>query len=134
MLVTWRTGGGERALLAHPRRFPVARIFPTLAGFVASGESLEEAVAREVLEEVGLRVGGVRDHSSQRWPFPFSIMLGFVAETDCDTLVLDDEEIAEARWFSRAQLRDPDRVGIRLLRPDRIAREVVLDWVAEGTG
>ncbi len=134
MLVTCRMGGEERALLAHNRRFPVARMFSTLAGFVEPGESLEEAVVREVLEEVGLRVRAVRYHSSQPWPFPSSIMLGFRAEAHDPTLALDADEIAEARWFSREELRQPERVRIRLPRPDSIARRLILDWVAETTG
>ncbi|WP_114377691.1 NAD(+) diphosphatase [Elioraea thermophila] len=131
MLVTCRVEGEERALLAHNRRFPVARMFSTLAGFVEPGESLEEAVAREVREEAGVRVGAVRYHSSQPWPFPSSIMLGFVAEAADPTLMLDAEEIAEARWFSRDDLREPERVGIRLPRPDSIARRLILDWVEQ---
>lgn len=131
MLVTCRVEGEERALLAHNRRFPVARMFSTLAGFVEPGESLEEAVAREVREEAGVRVGAVRYHSSQPWPFPSSIMVGFVAETADPTLMLDAEEIAEARWFSRDDLREPERVGIRLPRPDSIARRLILDWLEQ---
>lgn len=134
MLVTCRVAGEERALLAQNRRFLVARMFSTLAGFVEPGESLEEAVAREVREEAGVGVRSVRYHSSQPWPFPSSIMLGFVAETDDPTLLLDADEIAEARWFSRADLRDPDRIGIRLPRPDSIARRLILDWVGEASG
>jgi len=129
MLVTCRVDGEARALLAHNRRFPIARMFSTLAGFVEPGESLEDAVAREVREEAGVRVRSMRYHSSQPWPFPSSIMLGFVAETDDPRLALDAEEIAEARWFSRAELRNPERVGIRLPRPDSIARRLILDWV-----
>ncbi len=75
MLVT----RGDRALLGHSQRFPRATMYSTLAGFVEPGESLEEAVAREVLEETGVRVGDVHYHSSQPWPFPASIMLGFYA-------------------------------------------------------
>ena len=75
MLVTH----GDRALLGHAKRFP-GNMYSTLAGFVEPGESLEEAVAREVFEETGVRVARVAYHSSQPWPFPGSIMLGFYAE------------------------------------------------------
>ncbi|MFQ3623446.1 MAG: NAD(+) diphosphatase [Acetobacteraceae bacterium] len=132
MLVTCRSGGEERCLLAHSRRFPIARMYSTLAGFVEPGESLEEAVAREVREEAGLRVRDVRYHSSQPWPFPSSIMLGFTAETDDAALTLDDEEIADARWFTRGELRDPEGCGIRLPRVDSIARRLILDWLEDG--
>ncbi len=132
MLVTCRVGGEERCLLAHNRRFPIARMYSTLAGFVEPGESLEEAVAREVREEAGVTVRDVRYHSSQPWPFPSSIMLGFRAETDDPALTLDEEEIAEARWFTRSELRDPEACGIRLPRVDSIARRLIADWLEEG--
>ena len=126
MLVT----DGERALLGHSQRFPNATMYSTLAGFVEPGESLEEAVAREVLEEAGIRVGRVRYHSSQPWPFPSSIMLGFYAEALSHAITIDPEELSDARWFTRAELRDHAARGFTLPRADSIARRLIEDWIA----
>jgi NAD+ diphosphatase len=79
--------------------------FSTLAGFVEPGESLEHAVRREVQEEVGVTVGDVEYVASQPWPFPSSLMLGFNAQAVSSDIVVDGEEIHEARWFSRDELR-----------------------------
>jgi NAD+ diphosphatase len=133
MLVTTRAGGEERGLLAHSHRFPLVRMYSTLAGFVEPGESLEEAVAREVFEEVGVRVRDVRYHSSQPWPFPSSIMLGFYAEADDPTLTVDAEELKDARWFTRAEMRDFEAHGLRLPRVDSIARRLIEDWLEAGS-
>jgi NAD+ diphosphatase len=127
MLVT----RGDRALLGHARRFP-GNMYSTLAGFVEPGESLEEAVAREVFEEAGVRVESVEYHSSQPWPFPASIMLGFYATALDETIVLDRDEIEDARWFTRAEIRDPDAHGFAVPRGDSIARRLIEDWVAAG--
>jgi NAD+ diphosphatase len=104
-------------------------MYSTLAGFVEPGETLEEAVAREVFEEAGVRVRDVTYHSSQPWPFPSSIMLGFYAVADDPTLVVDGEELQDARWFTRAELRDIDALGLRLPRVDSIARRLIEDWI-----
>ncbi len=125
MLVT----RGDRALLGHARRFP-GPMYSTLAGFVEPGESLEEAVAREVFEEVGVRVEQVEYHSSQPWPFPASIMLGFYATALDETIVLDRDEIEDARWFSRAEIRTPDAHGFTIPRGDSIARRLIEDWLS----
>ena len=127
MLVT----RGGRALLGHARRFP-GHMYSTLAGFVEPGESLEEAVAREVFEESGIRVDGVTYHSSQPWPFPGSIMLGFYAEALTEEIVLDRNELEDARWFTRAEIRDAASHGFSVPRGDSIARRLIEDWVAEG--
>jgi NAD+ diphosphatase len=125
MLVT----DGDRALLGHSQRFPNSTMYSTLAGFVEPGESLEEAVAREVFEESGIRTGRVFYHSSQPWPFPASIMLGFHAEALSHEITIDPEELMDARWFTRAELRDPTTVGISLPRADSIARRLIEDWI-----
>jgi NAD+ diphosphatase len=122
---------GEHCLLGHSQRFPRARMYSTLAGFVEPGETLEEAVAREVLEETSVRVGGVAYHSSQPWPFPSSIMLGFHAEALSEAITIDPGELQDARWFSRAELAEPERGGFSLPRADSIARRLIEDWLAQ---
>ena len=96
---------GERALLGRNRRRPGAR-FSCLAGFVEPGETLEEAVRREVREESGIRCGRVRYLATQPWPFPSSLMIGFLAEALTEEITVDPEELAEARWFSRDEIRE----------------------------
>jgi NAD+ diphosphatase len=116
MLVTH----GERCLISHEPRFKTYddRMFSTLAGFLEPGEDIEHAVRREVKEEVGLEVSAVHYQESQPWPFPHSLMLGCRAEATSDTLTLDPNEIAEARWVDRAELRvifehkHPDRIVV----------------------
>jgi NAD+ diphosphatase len=121
---------GDRALLGHNHRFPLVRMYSTLAGFVEPGESFEEAVAREVFEEAGVRVGRVTYHSSQPWPFPSSIMIGFHAEALSEAITIDETELKDAQWFTKAQLRDPASLGIQLPRVDSIARRLIEDWLA----
>jgi NAD+ diphosphatase len=124
---------GDRCLLARSKRFPAIPMHSTLAGFVEPGESLEDAVAREVKEEVGVDVVDVQYHSSQPWPFPGSIMLGFHARALNTEITLDDDEITSAGWFDRAFLRapqDPDK--FRMPRADSIARRLIEDWIAGG--
>jgi NAD+ diphosphatase len=116
-------------LLGHSTRFPTTTMYSTLAGFVEPGESLEEAVRREVMEETGVRVGRAWYHSSQPWPFPASIMLGFHAEGLSDEITIDPAELRDARWFTRAELRDHERLGFSLPRPDSIARRLIEDWL-----
>ncbi len=104
-----------------------------LAGFVEPGESLEDTVRREVHEEVGLPIGAVRYFGSQPWPFPSSLMVGFVAIATDDRLNLNREEIDSAAWFTREQLiNSPEDETFKLSRKDSISRALVNDWIAQG--
>jgi len=94
---------GERALLGRQANWPLGR-YSTIAGFVEPGESLEDAVAREVLEETGIEVDQIEYHSSQPWPFPSSLMLGFTAHALTTVVRLNDDELEDARWFERADI------------------------------
>lgn len=100
----------DRALLGRQVHWPEGR-FSTLAGFVEPGESIEAAVAREVFEEAGVTVGTVQYVASQPWPFPSSLMLGFMAQATSSEITVDGEEISEARWFSRDDLRTAIEAG-----------------------
>ena len=123
---------GDRALLGHSTRFPKSTMYSTLAGFVEPGETLEEAVRREVLEESNIQVGAVHYHSSQPWPFPGNIMLGFYAEGLTEEITIDTEELKDARWFSKQEMRDRKQLGFDLPRVDSIARRLIEDWLAHG--
>jgi len=116
---------GDRCLLGRQANWPEGR-YSTIAGFVEPGESLEDAVRREVYEETNVRVGEVDYHSSQPWPFPSSLMLGFSAEALSTRIVLNDGELEEARWFTRDELRSGE-IGL----PFRIsiARRLVDHWI-----
>jgi NAD+ diphosphatase len=108
-------------------------MYSTLAGFLEPGESLEDCVVREVFEEAGVRVTDVQYHSSQPWPFPSSLMLGFYARTDDTELRIDPEELEDARWFERSWLKAvKDSDEFRLPRAVSIARRLVDDWLAAG--
>jgi NAD+ diphosphatase len=95
---------GERCLLGRGRRRVGSR-FSCLAGFMEPGETLEEAVRREVLEESGIRVGRVRYLASQPWPFPSTLMIGCLGEAQSEEITIDPEEMAEVRWFEREEVR-----------------------------
>ena len=123
---------GDRALLGHSTRFPRATMYSTLAGFVEPGETLEEAVRREVLEESAIQVGAVHYHSSQPWPFPGNIMLGFYAEALTEEITIDPTELKDARWFTRDEMRNCEQHGFALPRVDSIARRLIEDWLAVG--
>ncbi|MQX34909.1 NAD(+) diphosphatase [Roseospira navarrensis] len=136
MLVHHGRGPDARCLLARGARLP-PRMVSTLAGFVEPGESLEEAVRREVHEETGLRVGRLAYGASQPWPFPASIMLGFHCEAETTDIVLDPRELEHAAWHTRAEVaafgemgRDAPESGWLLPRTDSIARRLILGWLA----
>ena len=112
----------RRILLAHANRFP-SHFYSVLAGFVEPGETFEECVAREVEEEVGIKVKNIRYLSSQPWPFPHSLMVGFIAEHDSGEINVDGEEIRDADWFAPENLPQiPGRISI--------ARRLI-DWFVE---
>lgn len=139
MLVEHRTDAGvRRCLLGRHRRLPPG-VYSTLAGFVEPGESLEEAVAREVLEETSVRISSARYAGSQPWPFPASLMIGFRALAATDAVHVDPEELDEARWFTADELATfgewgDESAARRLPRRDSIARTLVDDWMAEVLG
>ncbi len=118
----------DRLLLAHQARWP-ARRFSTLAGFVEPGESLEQAVAREVHEETGVTVRSSTYLGSQPWPFPQSLMLGFVAYASTTDIAVDGAEVTQARWFSRADLGSAVTAEQIVLPPRvSIARRLIERW------
>lgn len=116
---------GERALLGRQPGWPPGR-FSTIAGFVEPGESLEDAVRREVLEETGVSVEEVAYQSSQPWPFPASLMLGFTARAHVAMPVLHDGELEEAHWFTRAEVAGG---AVRLPPPEAISRRLIDAWL-----
>lgn len=128
---------GERCCLGRQSRFPRG-MYSALAGFVEPGESLEEACAREVNEEVGLTTIDVRYHSTQPWPFPHSLMIGLIAEVSGDELTLDKDEIDEAVWLTREQARAAISGGVTLADGQRvfapppfaIAHQLIRSWAA----
>jgi NAD+ diphosphatase len=122
---------GDQCLLGRSPRFPPG-MHSTLAGFVEPGESLEQTLYREVLEETGIEIDDMVYRGSQPWPFPQSLMLGFRARALTTRIVVDPDELEDARWFDRAELRDADRRPVRLPNPDSIARFLIEEWLAEG--
>ena len=115
----------DRCLLGRQASWPEGR-YSTIAGFVEPGESLEDAVRREVSEETNILVENIEYHSSQPWPFPSSLMLGFTAEALSEDILLNDAELDDAQWFTRKQLRSGfPKLPYRL----SIARRLVDDWV-----
>jgi NAD+ diphosphatase len=115
----------DRCLLGRQPGWPEGR-YSTIAGFVEPGESLEDAVQREVLEETNVAVHEIRYHSSQPWPFPSSLMLGFMADAISEEILLNDGELEDARWFTRKELESGfPKLPYRL----SIARRLVDDWL-----
>jgi NAD+ diphosphatase len=119
---------GERALLGRQASWPAGR-YSTIAGFVEPGESLEDAVAREVREETGVIVDAVDYHSSQPWPFPSSLMLGFTAHARTTEIIRMDDELEDARWWTREEIAGG---AVALPITHSISFRLVEDWYDSG--
>lgn len=118
----------DRALLGRQAKWD-ASWYSVLAGFVEPGESLEQAVRREVKEEAGITVGDVRYDSSQPWPFPSSLMIGFTAQALDAGISLGDQELEDARWFTRAEIDAELEAGTLRLSPrTSISRHLIEGW------
>jgi NAD+ diphosphatase len=119
---------GDRALFGRKAEWPVHR-YSTIAGFVEPGESVEQAVVREVAEETGVEVTESCYHSSQPWPFPGSVMLGYTARAGHSQIHLNDQELEEAMWLSRQELTDQLVCGKFLPpTPISISFRLIEDW------
>lgn len=119
---------GERALLGRQANWPPGR-YSTIAGFVEPGESLEDAVVREVFEETGIEVDDVEYHSSQPWPFPASLMLGFTGRARTTQIRRNDGELDDARWVTREQIAAGE---IALPLTHSISFRLIEDWFNAG--
>ena len=119
---------GETLLLGRQDAWPEGR-YSTLAGFLEPGETLEDAVRREVAEETGVRVGEVTYFGNQPWPLPASLMLGFLGRAVEAGIEVDGTEIQDARWFTRAQMREEAEAGTLVLPGGvSISRSLVEHW------
>ena len=123
---------GERCLLGQSRgRLVAMRRYSALAGFMDQGESIEEAVSREVMEEAGIQVGSVSYHSSQPWPFPSSLMIGCHADAATTDIHFEPEEMADVQWFTRDEVRlalDERSEILAIPGPTAIAHHLIRAW------
>lgn len=124
----------DRCMLGRQEAWPPG-MFSALAGFLEPGESIEEACARELGEEAGLRTRKVRYHSTQPWPYPSSLMIGLIAEVEDDEGTPDQTELSEVRWFTRAEARlllKGEIEGTFCPPPMAIAHQLIKAWAEEG--
>jgi len=127
---------GDNCLFGRQATFPPG-VYSALAGFVDQGESIEEAVRREVTEEVGIECGAVRYIASQPWPFPSSLMIGCQAEALTEEITIDPQEIDDAQWFHRDQVREMvakagGTEGLRMPLSMSLAYQLAVRWLDEG--
>ena len=130
MFVTRAGPDGGACLMGRNHNFREG-MYSSLAGFVDQGESLEQAVIREVFEETGINVDNVEYRASQPWPFPSSLMLGFRARAISTKINIDPNELEDARWFPKSVVRNAEASGLKLPREDSIAYWLINDWLAE---
>jgi len=130
-VVIMLVASGDRCLLGRQAAWP-AQMYSALAGFIEAGESIEEAVRREVAEEAGIAVGDVRYFASQPWPFPSSLMIGCIAHAESEAVTVDKAELEDARWFTRAEilrsLAQPGAGGMFVPPPLAIAHHLIRAW------
>ena len=123
---------GDRCLLGQSRgRLQRMRMYSALAGFMDQGEAIEEAVAREIMEEAGIQVKNVRYHSSQPWPFPSSLMIGCIAEAATTDINMDAEEMTDVQWFSRSEVLlalEGKSERLTVPQPLAIAHHLIKAW------
>jgi NAD+ diphosphatase len=130
---------GDKCLLGRKAMFPPG-MYSALAGFIEPGETIEDAVRREVLEESGIHTSTVRYMFSQPWPFPSSLMMGCIAEATSEEITIDEDELEHAGWFSRDEIEEalersintPPGDGLfRMPHPIAIAHHLVRAWLLE---
>src|SRR5262249_11697099 len=124
---------GDKCLLGRQVRF-LPGVYSALAGFMEPGKSIEETCRREVREEAGIKVGEVRYHSTQPWPYPSSLMIGCLAEALTEEIAPEDDELEEARWVSTGEARAMlanwrGTEGLRVPAPMAIAHQITKAWV-----
>jgi NAD+ diphosphatase len=123
---------GEHCLLGRQKIWPKG-MYSTIAGFVEPGESIEDAVIREVNEETGVTVEKLEYQHSQPWLFPSSLMLGFTATARGDEIKIDKNELEDARWFSRKEIKDNLKKGLlKLPNKVAIAYHLIKEWFDKG--
>ena len=128
------TGPESKILLGRQKAWDENR-YSVIAGFVEPGETLEQAVAREALEETGLQVNNIEDVASQAWPFPDSLMLGFCAESSQHRITLVDQELEKAEWFSAGEIENGIRAGqLKMPFEVSISWHLINRWFREQTG